>query len=595
MFRRHVLTIVSTALMIAWAPAHAQSALPDPVLRALRATTIPADALSVLVLRDDKTVLAHLADRPMNPASTMKLATTLIGLELLGPTFRGRTELRTTAALQGDVLNGDLYLRGGADPDFSTEALTTMLRALRYAGIRTIAGHLVVDRGLFNPARPDLGAAPFDEYPEAYYNVIPDALLVNKNMLQLDIRSVGGRIRVAMQPELDGVSVDTDMKLVNADCATWEDGWKTPTAVAQPDGGIRLMLHGTFPQNCVASNAVNVIDRQAYVDRLVRRVWSTLGGSIADSTVEGATPPDARLLAEHVARTLPEIVRDTNKPSDNALARTIFLSLGALEADAVLGSHPQTGGGFGAPVTVASTTAATAATTAAANAAVAAPAAANAITTTNATTNAAAASSATPVTTMTATVTTQPTTFARADAAIRGWLRAHGIADTGLVLENGAGLSRTERITPVQLGGVLQAGLRSDWAPEFLASIPIVAVDGTMRRRLHDSPAAGRARMKTGTLNGVVAVAGYVPDASGRRCVLVAMINSDRVSNGRGRIVLDALVDWLARSNGLEQPLPAIGTSTGTSTNASIDAATHARTDVAAASGTVDGSIVPAK
>jgi hypothetical protein len=73
------------------------------------------------------------------------------------------------------------------------------------------------------------------------------------------------------------------------------------------------------------------------------------------------------------------------------------------------------------------------------------------------------------------------------------------------------------------------------------------------------------------------------------------MINSDRVGNGRGRIVLDALVDWLARSNGLEQPLPAIGTSTGTSTNASIDAATHARTDVAAASGTVDGSIVPAK
>jgi len=140
-------------------------------------------------------------------------------------------------------------------------------------------------------------------------------------------------------------------------------------------------------------------------------------------------------------------------------------------------------------------------------------------------------------------------TFARTDAAIRSWMRAHGIADAGLVLDNGSGLSRTARITPVQMAGILQAGLRSNWAPEFQASMPIVAVDGTMRRRLHDSPAAGRARMKTGTLNNVVAIAGYVPDAGGQRCVLVAMVNSERVSNGRGRIVLDALVDWLARSN----------------------------------------------
>jgi D-alanyl-D-alanine carboxypeptidase/D-alanyl-D-alanine-endopeptidase (penicillin-binding protein 4) len=87
--------------------------------------------------------------------------------------------------------------------------------------------------------------------------------------------------------------------------------------------------------------------------------------------------------------------------------------------------------------------------------------------------------------------------------------------------------------------------------------MPIVAVDGTMRRRLHDSPAAGHARMKTGTLNNVTAVAGYVPDARGRQCVVVAMVNSDRVSNGRGRAVLDALVDWVAH---MDAPsLPAAG------------------------------------
>lgn len=488
------LPLLASLILAAWLPLPALAQLPEPVAGVLRSTAIPESALSVLVLRGNDTVLSHLADRPMQPASTMKLVTTLAALEQLGPVFRGRTELRTTAPVQGDALQGDLVLRGGADADFSTEALTTMLRSLRNQGIRRIEGRLVVDRQLFNPARLDLGVAPFDEYPEAYYNVIPDALLVNKNMLQLDLRADGGRLTLAMQPELEGVTIASDMTLTNADCGKWEDGWKTPEALPQADGGIKVMLHGSFPKNCTANYAINVLDRQEYLDRLFRFTWKQLGGSIAAPTVEGATPPEARLLAEHVARALPEVVRDTNKPSDNALARTLFLSLGALAQDPLLGSRPQPGSAV--------------------------------------------------------------LTLARTDNVIRAWLRAKGIIDTGLVLENGSGLSRSERITPVQMAGVLQAGLRSNWAPEFMASMPIVAVDGTMRRRLPGSPAAGRARLKTGSLKNVVALAGYVPDAGGRQCVLVAMVNSELVSNGRGRLVLDALVDWVARLDGTPPGFP---------------------------------------
>ncbi|WP_322402502.1 D-alanyl-D-alanine carboxypeptidase/D-alanyl-D-alanine endopeptidase [Massilia luteola] len=511
MLRRHALSLLSAALLAIGNPAAAQSQpspspsppssmttpLPLPVMDALRTAAIPEDAVSVLVLRGDKTVLAHLADRPMQPASTIKLVTTLVSLEQLGPAFRGRTEMRTTGELKGGVLKGDLVLRGGADADLTTDALTTMLRSLRYQGIRTIAGNLVIDRQLFNPARLDLGVPPFDESPEAYYNVAPDAVFVNRNMLQLDLRSTprtdgraATRVRVAMQPELDGVTVESDLKLVDGACQAWEDGWQTPEAVPRAGGGIKVVLHGTFPKNCVASESINVIDRQEYVARLVRRVWKTLGGTLAGTAVEGATPPDARLLAEHVSRALPEIIRDTNKPSDNTLARLLFLSLGALEPDPVLGSRPQPGDAATVP------------------------------------------------------------TLARSEATVRAWMRAHGIDDTGLVLENGAGLSRTERVTPIQMAALLQAGLRSNWAPEFLASIPIAGVDGTMRRRLHDSPAASHARLKTGTLSNVVALAGYVQDADGRQCVLVAYVNSDRVSNGRGRAVLDALVDWVARLDG---------------------------------------------
>jgi D-alanyl-D-alanine carboxypeptidase/D-alanyl-D-alanine-endopeptidase (penicillin-binding protein 4) len=314
-------------------------------------------------------------------------------------------------------------------------------------------------------------------------------------MLQVDMRSTGKRIKLEMQPALEKVAIGTDMQLVDADCAKWEDGWKLPEAVRDKTGRIKVVLHGTFPRNCVADNSINVVDRNDYLDRVFRLKWKQLGGSINGATVEGAAPAGAQLLAAHTSRPLPELIRDINKPSDNTLARTVFLSLGSLEPDPVLGSHPLP--------------------------------------------------------------PSPDTTYVRADQAVRNWMRAHQIDDSGLVMENGSGLSRIERISPQQMGGLLKAGLASNWAPEFQASLPIVSVDGTMRRRLKDSPAAGHARLKTGSLNNVAAVAGYVPDASGRQCVVVAMVNSTLVANGKGRKVLDALVDWVARSGTAETTVAA--------------------------------------
>lgn len=480
------------ALFTSIAFAHAQ--LPAPVVQALQRNGIAQDEIGVLVLRGDATVLEHQAGLPMQPASTMKLVTTLVGLERLGPAFRGRTELRTTGQVEDGVLRGSLYLKGGADADLSSEHIADMLRALRYEGIKRVEGDLVLDRELFQPARLDIGLPPFDESPDAYYNVIPDALLVNKNMLQLDMRSTASRLQLRMHPELERVSVASEMMLVDADCAKWEDGWRQPEVRREPDGRIKVVLRGAFPKNCNRSYGVNVLDRDDYVGRLVRQLWSDGGGVLSGRTITGPTPFDARVLAAHVSRQLPELVRDINKPSDNALARTLFLSLGSLQADPVAGS-------------------------------LALPLA-------------------------------EGSTFARADAAVRGWLRDRQIDDTGFVIDNGSGLSRIERVSAQQMAQLLQAGLRSPWAPEFQASMPIGAVDGTMRRRLQDSPAAGRARLKTGGLRNVAALAGYVPDANGNLCVFVAMVNSEQSSNGRGRAVLDTLVDWVARSGATPVAVP---------------------------------------
>lgn len=487
--------VLMAALLAGLGLPTAQAQLPESVSLLLRSANIPEDAMGAIVLRGNTTVLSHGAERSMQPASTMKLVTTAVGLEQLGPIFRGRTELRTSADVINGVLKGDLILRGGADTDFNADVLAHMLQTLRNQGIVKIKGDLILDRQLFQPARPDIGAPPFDESAEFRYNVIPDALLLNTNLLDINMNSTERQLSILMQPALENVSITSDMKLIKGSCARWEDGWRPPEYRRDASGKLQVILHGTFPQNCSKATSINVLDRNDYADRLFRATWKRLGGTITGTVREApatglpptAEPVGTRMLADHVARALPEVLRDINKTSDNTLARTLFLSLGSLQSDGWLGSRPV---------------------------AMAAP----------------------------------EDTATRARQVIQEWFQRHQIDTQGMLVDNGSGLSRTGRIAPAQMAGVLQAMQYSPWAPEFQSSLPIVALDGTMRKRLLNSPAAARARIKTGTLKNVVAIAGYVPDANNQLCVVVAMINSDLAGNGNGRAAVDALIEWVARS-----------------------------------------------
>jgi len=115
-----------------------------------------------------------------------------------------------------------------------------------------------------------------------------------------------------------------------------------------------------------------------------------------------------------------------------------------------------------------------------------------------------------------------------ADAArrvINDFFAKKKIFTNGLVVENGSGLSRSERITARQLGMMLEAAWKSPYAAEFISSLPIVAMDGTMRRRLRNSQLVGQAHIKTGTLKNVRAIAGYSRDVNGDIWAVVAIIN----------------------------------------------------------------------
>ena len=130
-------------------------------------------------------------------------------------------------------------------------------------------------------------------------------------------------------------------------------------------------------------------------------------------------------------------------------------------------------------------------------------------------------------------------------SAIKNWFNSQQIGADTLVVENGSGLSRIERISAEQLARMLVQAYRSPVMPEFMGSLPVLALDGTLMKRLKDSPAAKRAYLKTGSLDGVSAIAGYLLDKQNRRHVLVMLVNHDKA--GASKIAQDALIEWVYR------------------------------------------------
>jgi len=136
-----------------------------------------------------------------------------------------------------------------------------------------------------------------------------------------------------------------------------------------------------------------------------------------------------------------------------------------------------------------------------------------------------------------------PASAEKTTRVIRQWLAQKGLSFPELVLENGSGLSRIERISAKSLGQVLLTAFRSPVMPELIASLPLAAVDGTMKKRLSGAEVAGQAHVKTGSLSGVRSIAGYVLDAQGRRVVVVFIVN--HANAGHAQPAQDALLKWV--------------------------------------------------
>jgi len=446
-----------------WLGVHAAAAdmsarLPAPVAEALAQAGIPESSVGIFVMDTQaaRPVVAVGEERALNPASTIKLLTTFAALDQLGPAYRWTTELYADGSLQGEVLNGNLILKGYGDPRLTLENFWLMLRNLRARGVREIRGDLVLDRSYF--AREDSDPAEFDNEPTRPYNTAPDALLVNFKALRLQFLPDAERqaLRIIAEPALAQIQILNNVVLDNERCDDWLGRLKL-TALGDR-ASARLLFSGNYSIACGEKERnYSVLGHAQYVYGLFTLLWRELGGTLTGAVRDGVAPAG---------------VRDINKYSNNVMARQLYLTLGAITLGA-------------------------------------------------------------------------PASYEKSARSIKQWLASRSLAIPELTLENGSGLSRIERISAKNLGQLLLAAQRSAVMPEFAASLPLVAVDGTMKKRLSGADVAGQAHIKTGSLTGVRAIAGYVLDAKGHTMVVVCIVNHARAQSALA--AQDALLTWVYR------------------------------------------------
>ena len=444
--------------------------LPPPVAAALAQAKVPASAIGVYVkpVGAAEPLIAIGADKPLNPASSMKIVTTYAGLELLGPAYQWKTGVLADGPVTDGVLQGNLYLRGGGDPKLTIENLWLMLRELRARGIRSIRGDLVLDRSLF--AGNDNGIGSFDNQPDRPYNTLPGALLTNFKSVTLRFvpEPATQTVRIITEPPLREITVVNNLRLVNGPCGDWQGRMKYEGQHTADSA--RLTFSGSYSADCGENvDYFNVLGHRQYTGSLFLHLWSELGGTLEGQLRDGEVPAGARLITTGQSSALSEIVRDINKYSNNVMARQLFLTLG------------QDGAG--------------------------------------------------------------PATTAAAARRVTQWLTGKGVDVSGFVIDNGSGLSRNARISARTLGSVLGAAFDSPVMPELMASMPLVAVDGTLRRHLKHAAVAGHAHVKTGYLAGVRSIAGTVLDANGQRWVVVFMVNHANAVYAQP--AMNALIAWV--------------------------------------------------
>jgi len=435
---------------------------------------------SVISLRDGRTLFDASPERPLMPASTMKVLTGSAILDKLGPDWRFETRFLADGPIMNGVVEGNLYVVGACEPDLVVERFPEIAAGIATAGVREVRGDIVADLRYFD------GEERPPEWPygrQSPYSAPISALAANFSSVRVTVTAGPGQAApavVLVEPPSDAVQVTSTVRTVKSG-RPYVRATRLLERTADGTVANRIVVSGRMPVTAAPWQDFLTIEDPAGV------AVSAVKHALQDASITVRGVSRIGVLPEHTvpvytlkSKPLSEIVRDMNKNSNNFIAELLLRTLGAET--------------YGAPGS-----------------------------------------------------------REKGARAVEAFLRTCGIDPDSVKQTDGSGLSRSNTLTPETLVRVL---VRM-WGDErigssFVSSLPVGGIDGTLRGRMFGA-AHGRVLAKTGHIDGVSALAGYVEDTSEGPVAFAFIVNgSSRHRADRG---LDDLCSILCAAPALPAAL----------------------------------------
>ena len=443
------------------------------------------------------TLYSRNAGKLFLPASNMKIVTSSVALEQLGPDYTYRTTFVARGPIRDSTLAGDLAVVGRGDPSISDHMwgdamlpLHAMADSVLAHGVRRITGKLVAAGNAF--PGPVLGYGWSWEDLESSYSAGVDELLFNEGFSEIRVHGgaqPGDPVRVEVKPARSFPVLRSDITTIAAPvCQTADASANTPPCATTPGRFARRRelsvrkdtLRGdvTVSGTVVAGDSVTleVTHRdpdQAYLVALgealrdrgividsVNVVKSDSAGAGGDTIVTIASKP------------LREILPALLKPSQNQIAEMLLRTIG-LER-----------GGAG--------------------------------------------------------------TADSGRKVVERQLETWGAPPSTYVIRDGSGLSRYDYLAPEAIVHILDAMRHSPNFQLFYDALPIAGVDGTIKTRMRGTPAENNVHAKTGSVANARSLSGYVRTAGGRTLIFSILSNNWTVPAGDVTHVQDVIAARLA-------------------------------------------------
>lgn len=463
-------------LSMSWIGGHASSAqkdLPKSLISILTEQAIPPETLTVIVqeVDSDESIISLNPKILRSPASLTKLFTTFIALDYLGPDFQWNTNIYVSDSISDETVDYLLF-KGEGDPYLTEENLRSIVKKLRHLGLERIEMGLQVDQQYFEANQSHPG--DFDDDPLRPYNQLPSALTANFNRVdfQLVPNVNTGSVDFYFDTLPSGVVIDNQLHLGKGQCSDFTDS--VVFHETQTDQIMTIIAEGVFPSSCLKiEHEIALTNTNHYFYSLFSDLWKQSGGEFLGYIIDSEKIGESEVpLLVHTSPPLNEIIRHTNKQSNNFMSRQIFLSLGNYQSD-------------------------------------------------------------------------QTATLELSRLRINAMLDKYDIDFQGQFIDNGSGLSRETVIRGETLMQLLKEIYEHPLRAELISSLPITGIDGTMKKRFRKFPIKQRAHLKTGTLDGVTGMAGYVKGLSGKDYIVVFIHNDFSEHSYRVKEFQKALLTWI--------------------------------------------------